>query len=100
MYGLLSKILPMILSLALSQFIYFKIDKKYGVTNKISLKLRMRQEWKPTFCAGIGLVFPLVLGIMGVYVIEIPTTVYFILSGIFTGIGISISNKITIEKNI
>lgn len=92
--------LPMILSLILSLFIYFKIDEKYGVTNKISLKLRLSQEWKPFLCVFSFFVFILGLGMLGIYIIEIPNTVYTILCWIYSGISIGIANKLAIKKNI
>ncbi|MGH4123802.1 MAG: hypothetical protein ACREV6_12825 [Clostridium sp.] len=93
-------ILPMMLSLALILFIYPKIDEKYGITNKVSLKLKVGQEWKPFFCVCSFLVFILGVGILGIYIIEIPNTVYFILCGIYGGFSIGIANKLTIRKNI
>ena len=41
MNDLLYKLIPMILALAIGQTIYLKIDKKYEITNKINLKLRI-----------------------------------------------------------
>ena len=100
MQSLIYKIFPMLLSLSLTQIIYFKIDKKYEVTKKINLKLRIRQEWKAFFCVTSSFVFILGVGILGIYVIEIPTTVYFILCGIYSGFSIGVANKISMIKNI
>ncbi|MBU3130171.1 hypothetical protein [Clostridium tagluense] len=86
--------LPMILPLSLILFIYPKIDEKYGITNKVSLKLKVSQEWKPFFCVCSFFVFILVVGILGIYIIEIPNTVYSILCGIYGGFSIGIANKL------
>ena len=94
------RFLPWMLSLALSQFIYIKIDKRYEITNKLSLKLHIKHEWKACFCICCMLIFIFVVGIFGVYVIDISNILYSILCGIITGIGISISTKIQTNKNI
>ena len=92
--------LPIILSSTLSLIIYSKIDEKYGITNKVSLKLKVSQEWKPFFCVLSFFVVILGLGMLSIYIIEIPNTVYSILCGIYGGFSIGIANKLTIKKNI
>lgn len=99
MNTLLYKLLPMILSLGLTQIIYLKTDERYKLTSKISSKLPMKQEWKAFFCFCCAMLIMLVIGVLGIYVIDIPATIYFILCGILTGIGVSISNKISVKKN-
>lgn len=87
MNDLLYKLIPMILALAIGQTIYLKIDKKYEITNKINLKLRIKQEWKAFFCVCCLMVSLLIIGILGIYVIDVQPIVYFILCGFLTGIS-------------
>ena len=100
MNDLLYRSLPWILSLTLSQFIYIKIDKKYEVTNKVSLKLHIKQDWKACFCICCMFICILVVGILGIYVIDIPSILYSIVCGIITGIGISMVTKMSTNKVI
>ena len=93
MNDLLYKLLPMILSLAISQITYLKIDKKYNMTNRISLKLHIKQEWMAFFSFCFTLIIMLIIGILGIYIIYIPPTAYFILCGIMTGIVVGMNNK-------
>lgn len=99
MNALLYKVLPMILSLGLTEIIYLKTDERYNLTSKISLKLPMKQKWKALFCFCCAMMIMLVIGVLGIYVIDIPATLYFIFCGILTGIGVSISNKMSVKKN-
>lgn len=98
MNDLLNKLLPMILSLALSQFIYIKIDKKYEVTNKVSSKLHIKHEWKASFCVCCTFICILSIGVLGIYVIDIPEILYSILNGILIGTCVSITNKRSSNK--
>jgi hypothetical protein len=86
MNDLLYKLLPMILSLTISQIIYLKIDKKYNTTNSISSKLHIKQDWMAFFSFCCTLIIMLIIGILGIYIIDIPPIVYFIFGGILTGI--------------
>ena len=95
MINLLVKLLPMVLSMTISEITYLKIDGKYNVTNKISSKLPIKQEWKAFFCICCAMISMLVIGIIGIYIIEIGNTLYNIISGILIGIGISISIKLS-----
>lgn len=99
MSDLLYKLLPMLLSLTLSLSIYLKIDEKYAVTNKISSKLRIQQQWKAFFCVNCIMISILIIGVFGIYVIDIPAIIYSILSGILAGMGIGMANKMSIKKS-
>lgn len=100
MLDLLYKLFPMILSLTWGQLFYMNIDEKYNITNKISSKLKIEQKWKSSFCVLTLIVSLLFIGTLGLYVIEIPTLVYSILTGILTGTSIGMANKMKIKKNI
>jgi len=98
MNNFLYRILPMSLSLALSQIIYVKVDRKYEVTNKVSSKLHIKPEWKASFCIGCTIISMLTIGVVNIYIINIPKILYYILNGIIMGIGVSIANKLNINK--
>ena len=87
MNDLLYRLIPMILTMGISQILYLKIDKKYRVTNKLSLKLHINQKWKACFCGCCSMISILVIGILGIYVIDIPSIVYTILCGIIIGVS-------------
>jgi hypothetical protein len=91
----LVKALPMLLSMMISQLIYLKIDSKYNVTNKISSRLSIRQEFKAFLCICSVLISILIIGVIGIYVIDITNTLYGIISGLLAGIGIVISVKLS-----
>jgi hypothetical protein len=92
MNDFLYKLLPMILSLMISQIIYMKSDKKYDITNKISLKLHIKQEWMAFLFFCFTFVIMFIIGILNIYVINIPSAVYFTLGGILTGITVGMKH--------
>jgi len=98
MNSLLYKSLIMLLPLILSQIIYFKIDKRYDITNTISSKIPIQQQWRAAFCFCCVVISIFVIGVFGIYVIEIPDTIYNILNGILAGIGIGMTSKMSIKK--
>lgn len=93
MLDLLYKLLPMILSLTLSQLIYMNIDEKYNITNRLCSKLNIKQKWKSYFCVLTLIAALLFIGTLGIYVVEIPTVAYSVLSGILTGTSIGMQIK-------
>lgn len=91
----MTKILPMLISMTIIQFIYFKIDNKYDMTNKISLKIPIKQELKPllfTCCMFLGII---IIGLIGIYIIDINYTLYGVISGILVGFCNGISYKLS-----
>ncbi len=88
------KLLPFLFSLLLSQLTYNKIDKRYKITDKLSLRLPIRSEWKASFIIFFMLIFILIIGILGIYIVKIPTLLYAVISGLLTGITINMANKI------
>jgi hypothetical protein len=96
----LVKALPMLLSMMISQFIYLKIDSKYNVTTKINSRLSIRHEYKAFFCICSVLISILIIGVIGIYVIDITDTLYGIISGILAGIGIQISLKLSKKQTL
>lgn len=96
----LIKALPMLFSMVIGGFVYFKIDKKYNVTDKISSKLPIKQQWKASFILCCAIVSTLIIGMIGIYVINIPDALYKIIAGIIAGIGINISAKLSSKKTL
>ncbi|WP_160679922.1 hypothetical protein [Clostridium sp. C8-1-8] len=88
MNDFLYKLLPMILALTISQIIYLKIDEKYNMNSRISLRLHIKQEWLAavSFLSTFAVMF--FIGVLSIYVINLPTTAYFILGGILTGVTV------------
>lgn len=95
MVNSLVKTMPMLLFIMISQLIYLKIDNKYNVTNKISSRISIRQELKAFLCICCVMISILIIGVIGIYVIDINNTLYSVISGTITGIGISISVKLS-----
>ena len=95
MISSLYKSMPLLISMALSIIIYFNIDKQDKFTKKISSYITIKQEWKACFCVCCVFLVMLIIGILGIYVIYIPDFVYYALTGIITGVGISIAIKIS-----
>jgi len=95
MISSLYKLMPLLISMALSIIIYFNIDKKDKFTKKISSYITIKQEWKACFCVCCVFLVMLIIGILGIYVIYIPDFIYYILTGIIAGVGISIAIKIS-----
>ncbi len=96
---LIYEMIPMLLSLGVSQIAYLKVDKKYGISDKISSKIRVKDKWKSFFCFSCTMLIILSFWIIDMYVIDIPQTIYSILNGIVIGIGIGMSNQMLILKN-
>lgn len=95
MISSLYKSMPLLISMALSMIIYFNIDKKDKFTKKVSSYITIKQEWKACFCICCVFLVMLIIGILGIYVISIPDFIYYILTGIIEGVGISIAIKIS-----
>jgi hypothetical protein len=90
MTDLLFKLLPMILSMTVSQIIYSKCNMKYNITNKISLILHIKRDWLAFAFICIWAIIMLLVGVIGIYWIDISSTLYFIISGILVGITLGI----------
>lgn len=97
---LLYKLLPMILALELSQFIYLKFDQKYCITDKVNLELKVSKKWKPSFSICLIVVIILLLSMLSEFIVPIPDIIFFIVIGIFIGVSASIVTDIKKKKNI
>lgn len=99
MFESLYNAIPLALAMIISQIIYFNLDKKYNVTNKIDNYIKINQKWKPFLCTCIMFLCMFIIGLLGIYIIYIPTILYFLLCGIIAGTGISITVKLTNKNN-
>lgn len=90
----LLQITSMILASAIAYTIYLIIDKKYKITNKIDLKLHIKQKWKACFCVSCLMISLLIIGILGIYIIDIQPIVYYIISGVLVGVGNGMAYKL------
>ncbi|GKX65016.1 hypothetical protein [Inconstantimicrobium mannanitabidum] len=90
------KLLSLVLPMIISNIIYLKADKKYNVTEKLSSKLRIKKEWMAFSSIWLLLIIMIIIGALGIYVIDIPEILYFIFVGIGGGIvnGMNIPNKV------
>ena len=93
MNDFLSKLLPMIIPMMLSQIIYCKIDKKNEITTKLSSRLDIQQEWLP-FCVFLSSFIILLI----MFYFGIPVLLFFALSGTVTGIVCGMQGNISIKK--
>ncbi|WP_308780235.1 hypothetical protein [uncultured Clostridium sp.] len=95
----LYNLIPLILSLSISQIIYLLLDKKYKVTDKIKLLLNIKEDFKPVFIVCFILTILLVIGIFGIYIIDMPVTVYSLIVGCLLGISNAIIHPLTNKDN-
>lgn len=100
MNDLLYKLILMMVSSILSQIIYLVIDAKYEITNKVDLKVRIKRVWKPSFCYCCVVMLILIVWSLSTYVVNMPSQVFFTLCGVFTGVGSSISQKMSIDSHV
>lgn len=93
MNNLVWNLVPMMLTMALSKYIYINIDKKYEVTNKVCTKLHIEQEWIGFYSMCCGIICILIILVLGIEIIDIPEIFYYILAGISAGISNGTNNK-------
>lgn len=94
------KLLSLVLPMTISNIIYLKADKKYNVTEKLSSKFHIKKEWMAFSSIWLLLIIIIIIGVLGIYVIDIPEILYFIFVGIGGGIvnGMHIPNKVSSKK--
>ncbi len=90
-----TKIIPTLISLVIGQLLYFQIDKKYKITNKVDIKLTLTPEQKSFFClSSLVIILSILYGIC-VCIINLNSIICLILSGLLTGIF----NMMSIQLN-
>ncbi|WP_346916802.1 hypothetical protein [Clostridium sp.] len=90
----LIKLLFVLVPLMLSMVVYHNFDKEYVITDKISTKIKVNKKWQPFLVLGCAFALQIIVGIVGIYLIDIPTNVFFIFGGLMTGISTGFSNKL------
>ena len=63
---------PMLLGMG----VYYKVDKEYVITNKVSLKIKVVKKWQPLLVVCCSFSFPIILGIVCMFIINIPTNLF------------------------
>ena len=94
MNAFMYRIVPFLIAMVVGEFIYYKLDQSYQLTEKMYQKLHIRRENFGTICVCVSLLIILLFGILGVYVPLFPTIVYMVLSGILTGFAIAIQRAV------
>lgn len=92
--------LPLLILMSLSNMAYFKIDKKFNITEKISSILPMDYKWKEAFCLCCIMVIIMYLGLFSRCIIEIPSTLFSGITGILTGTGLALSSELSVRKKL
>lgn len=78
----------------LSMAVYYKVDKEYAITDKVSLKIKVDKKWQPLLVVCCSFAFAIILGIGCRYIINIPTNLFFISSSLIMGIGVGFANRL------
>ncbi len=89
MEDILFKILPMVLSMTLSQAIYLRADLKYKITDKLSARLHIHRR----YMAVISLVLLVALCLLIKLFVDMPYFFFFILAGLLTGIAVGMIKR-------
>ncbi len=81
-----TKIIPTLVALVIGQVLYFNLDKKYNITSKLHLRLKLTPEQKSMFCLIALLIVMSIVNGVGIYIINLSSIFCLILSGFLTGI--------------
>lgn len=92
MKDFLFRLLPFIIVMIISLIVYCKGDVRYDLTSKISFKLHIKKEWMAFCFMCFGFIIILIIGILGIYFINISSTLFFVICGIITGNTIGMKN--------
>ncbi|MBU3109472.1 hypothetical protein [Clostridium gasigenes] len=87
-------LVPMLLSMA----VYYKVDEEYSITDKVSSKIKLDKKWQPFLGVCCSFAFSIILGIACMYIINIPSNLFFIFSSLIMGIGVGFANKLRNEN--
>lgn len=82
----------------IAYIIYTKLDQAYNITNKISSKIPVQEKWKAAFFYCSILISILVIGILTIYIIDIPNIINYMLNGALVGTGLAITNRMAIKS--
>lgn len=87
--------IPMILALVITIFIFIPISTRLNLAEKISKHIPTEPKFKPLFFSVIIVIILLIIGLLGLYIIPMSNFIYYILTGIVAGIGISITVELS-----
>lgn len=91
----LNSLIPVILALAFTVIIFIPINNKFNISNKIAPVIPTTPKFKPLFFTVATILLLLIIGLLGLYVVPMSNFVYYILTGIVAGIGISITVELS-----
>ena len=86
--------LPMLVSMITCQLVFIKFDSKYNLTSKITSKLPIKAEWKGFIISCSVILIVLLIGIIGIYMIDISDVLYSVITGGLVGVSIAISVEV------
>ncbi|MBB6622390.1 hypothetical protein H7E67_02995 [Clostridium gasigenes] len=87
-------VVPMLLSMG----VYYKVDEEYAITDKVSSKIKVNKKWQPLLMVCCSFAFLIIIGSACMYIINIPTNLFFIFSSLIMGIGVGFANKLQNEN--
>lgn len=94
----INNIFPFILSFTLSYFVFLRIDKRYETTEFIYSVIKISPKWRRTFILCLTFLAILLLGILGIYVVPMSATLYFLLSGAILGFSTRLAININVSN--
>ncbi|MCX7950647.1 MAG: hypothetical protein N2594_01700 [Clostridiales bacterium] len=89
---------PFILSFTLSYIVFLRIDKRYEVSKFINSVIKISPKWRRTFILCLTFLAILLLGILGIYVVPMSATLYFLLSGAIWGLSTRLAININVSN--
>ncbi|MBU3137405.1 hypothetical protein KPL39_14135 [Clostridium gasigenes] len=92
------KSLFMMVPMALSMAVYYKIDKECSITDKISSKIKVDKKWQPVLVICCSFAFIIIFSIIIGYIINIPENLFLIFNGFIMGIGLGFALKLQNEN--
>ena len=82
MNDLAFKLLPMLGAMMISSVAYVKFDTKYRMTKRLCSKFNLKKELIVVFL----LMMVIIIGVLGIYVIDLQPFVYFLIGGLINGV--------------
>ena len=88
----------MMLTAVIISYIFSKVDNRYKVIDRLTLKLNIKREWQPFLIVASALVIIFIIGLLGMYVVDISDRVFYMLSGVPLGAVMFISDKLNPKR--
>ncbi|GFZ34308.1 hypothetical protein CSC2_48340 [Clostridium zeae] len=93
-HGFLYKTMPILIAMGIGMVLYSFFDKRFNITNWINLRMKIEQKWKPLACFLSIFLFQFIITLIGIYIIDIPSIIYFVMSGLLVGSTLNFIDKI------